>query len=94
MEQAAKTIKELNYELETQQEFYEKELAAQREQIKKMIDPTPQDTSVTNENLTDQDNYELAVKNVLELRKKLGETTIEREDLMKQISLLTDELKI
>lgn len=44
--------------------------------------------------LTDKDNLNLAVKTTLSLRKKLAEASIERDELMKQISLLNDELKI
>jgi hypothetical protein len=75
-----------------QQDFYEKELSGQRDQIKRMIDPTPHET--LQDQLTDKDNLNLAVKTTLDLRRKLGEASVDRDEMMKQISLLNDELKI
>ena len=43
---------------------------------------------------TDKDNYESAVKQCIELRRKLEEGEEERHEQMKQITMLTEELKI
>ena len=45
-----------------------------------MLDPTPKE--ITSE-VSDKTNYELAIKNALELRKKLSDAVVEKEDLLK-----------
>jgi hypothetical protein len=59
-----------------------------------LIDPVPQEKQKGEPDVSDKDNYESAVRQCMELRSRLSESAQEREDMMKQISLLTEELRI
>ena len=44
--------------------------------------------------MSDKENYELAVQTAVELRNKLNESVIEREELGKRLTLLNQELRL
>lgn len=91
LEKAANTIRELNNEIKIQQEYYEMELQKQRTQINNILDPQG---NVSTKATSDRENYELAIKNCLMLREKVNSNEVDKQELLKQIGILNQELKL
>ena len=91
LEAAAKTIKQLHSEIKVQQDWYEKELAKLRKQIQIAIDP---DSEHNQEKLSEKQSHEAAIQQCLVLRKKLNDSIENYEELSKQVSFLSEELKL
>lgn len=67
------------------------ELQKQRTQINNILDPQG---NVSTKATSDRENYELAIKNCLMLREKVNSHEVDKQELLKQIGILNQELKL